>query len=68
MPYKYNALRGKIVEKFGSQGNFAEKLGISENSVSRKLNCKIGFSQKDMVEWGELLSIPQEEYSSYFFT
>lgn len=26
MPYKYNKLRGRIVEKFGSQEKFAETL------------------------------------------
>lgn len=68
MPYGYNKLKGKIVEVFGNQGNFAEKIGLSENSVSRKLNCKTGFSQADMVKWGNILGISQEEYADYFFT
>ena len=53
---------------FGNQGNFAEKIGLSENSVSRKLHCKTGFSQADMVKWGNILGISQEEYADYFFT
>mgnify|MGYP002707859496 CR=1 FL=1 len=67
MPFEYNKLKGRIVEMFGSQGNFADKIGLSENSVSRKLNCKIGFSQSDMVKWGDILGISQEEYADYFF-
>lgn len=67
MPYEYNKLKGRIVERFGSQGNFASKIGLSENSVSRKLNCKIGFSQSDMVKWGDILGITQDEYPEYFF-
>lgn len=36
MPYTYNKLRGRIVEIYGTQGKFAEKLGVSKNSVSKK--------------------------------
>lgn len=67
MPYTYNKLRGRIIEIYGSQGNFADTLCISKNSVSRKMNGKTGFSQKDMALWGKLLHITKEEYSEYFF-
>ena len=36
MSYTYNKLRGRIIEMYGTQGKFAEKLGISKNSVSKK--------------------------------
>ncbi len=68
MPYSYRKLRGKIIEVFGSQENFAKKLGISKNSLSKKLNCKSGFSQTDITKWSELLSIHSSEYGAYFFT
>lgn len=68
MPYKYRKLRGRIVEKYGSHGNFAKALGKSPNSISRKLRCKTGFSQKDIREWSELLDINTSEYNQYFFT
>lgn len=64
----YAKLRGRIVEKFGSQSNFAEKIGISQVSLSRKLNCETGFSQKDIVEWAKVLEIDISEYGLYFFT
>lgn len=67
MPYAYNKLRGRIIEKYGSQSKFAEKIGISQQSLSKKMNCKIGFSQEDIVLWGGLLDILPEEYSVYFF-
>lgn len=67
MPYSYNKLKGRIVEVFGSQGAFAAKLGISEVSVSRKLNCKTEFSQTDIEEWSKLLSIQLADYGDYFF-
>ena len=68
MPYKYDKLRGRIVEKYGTQGNFAEILGISKNSMSKKMNCGTGFSQEDIILWSKLLNIKKEEYGTYFFT
>lgn len=68
MPYKYDKLRGRIVEKYGTQGNFAEILGISKNSMSKKMNCETGFSQEDIIIWSNLLDIKKEEYGTYFFT
>lgn len=67
MPYSYDKLRGRIIEKFGSQGEFAEKVGISPTSVSLKMTGKTGFSQAEMVRWANLLDIPVEEYGQYFF-
>lgn len=67
MPYTYNKLKGKIVEVFGNQNNFASKLGVSEVSVSRKLNRKTEFSQSDIERWSNLLGIETAEYGDYFF-
>lgn len=66
--YKYNKLRGRIVEKFGSQAKFAEFIGLSEVSVSKKLTCASGFSQEDIEKWAAALDIPRDEYGIYFFT
>lgn len=65
--YSYDKLRGRIVEKYGSQEHFAEVLGISTNSLSKKMTGKVGFSQKDIVSWSNLLGIDKTEYSEYFF-
>lgn len=65
--YKYKKLRGRIIEKFGTQEKFAKKIGISENSLSKKMQCKTGISQSDMRLWAELLEIPICEYGEYFF-
>lgn len=67
MAYKYDKLRGRIIEMFGSQDKFADKLGKSRVSVSKKMNGKSGFSQKDILEWSELLNINNNEYGAYFF-
>lgn len=66
--YAYNKLRGRIVELYGTQKNFARYVGLSEITVSAKLNCEIGFSQEDIEKWGELLNIPKESYHAYFFS
>lgn len=66
--YEYRKLKGRIVEKFGTQEKFAQHIGKSTVTVSQKLNCIKGFSQKDIEEWAAALDIPKEEYASYFFT
>ena len=68
MPYSYDKLRGRIVEIYGSQENFAKRLGISCNSLSKKMTGKTGFSQKDIIKWSRLLHIKSEDYGTYFFT
>lgn len=68
MNYKYDRLRGRIIERYGSQEKFAEIIGISSNSMSKKMNGKTGFSQRDIVRWSELLGIDKSDYSEYFFS
>lgn len=38
MPYNYAKLLGRIVEVVGTQGKFANRMGLSERTISRKLN------------------------------
>lgn len=65
--YKYNKLRGRIIEKFGSFGCFAKEIGLSNNSLSKKLTGKTGISQEDIEKWSDLLDIETSEYGVYFF-
>lgn len=67
MDFKYAKLRGRIIEKFGTNGNFSVALGISQNSLSLKLNNKTNFSQKDIVEWCDLLDIDLKDVGDYFY-
>ena len=67
MNYKYDRLRGRIIEKYGSQEKFAETIGMSSNSMSKKMNGRTGFSQRDIVKWSHLLDIKAPEYGEYFF-
>lgn len=63
----YGKLKGRIVEKFGSQSRFAEALGTTENTVSRKMQSKVEFSKEDMIKWAKLLDIPKDDIPDYFF-
>ncbi|WP_195264066.1 DUF739 family protein [Clostridium sp. 1001275B_160808_H3] len=67
MAFNYDKLRGKIVEKFGTQGNLARALGVSERTLSLKLNNKIFFSQDEITKISQLLNITLEEIQDYFF-
>ena len=69
MKYDYSKLLGRIIEKFGTQGNFAEAVGKSENAISRKLNGKMTITTDDIKEWSkpEVLNIVPTEIGAYFF-
>lgn len=67
LPYKYNKLRGRIVEKYGTQDEFARTIGISRNSLSLKMTGKTGISQTDIIKWCQLLDIKADEIGQYFF-
>ena len=66
--FNYGKLKGRIIEKFGSQKAFAEFLGWSEGKLSKKLNNKIEFYQSEIVLFMELLDIAFDEIVLYFFT
>jgi hypothetical protein len=68
MSYNYSKLSGRIVEKFGTQANFAEAMNLSERSVSLKLNNKVGWKQSEILDASKLLDFSQEEIPEYFFT
>lgn len=67
MSFDHSKLRGRIVEKYGTQVEFAKALGVSERTLSLKLNGRIFFSQEEMVRILELLEVPQEKIQLYFF-
>ena len=61
-------LRGRIIQKFGTQGEFAEKLQSTEQTVTAKLNGRSQFSQNDIIKWCNLLDIESGEIGDYFFS
>lgn len=67
MPHDFSKLRGRIVEKYGSQENFSKVLGLSTRSLSSKMNGKVSWRDKEISKASELLSIPDSEIYLYFF-
>ena len=67
MAYNYSKLLGRIVEKYGTQAKFADAMGLSERSLSLKLNCKVPFKQPEISKACGLLEIGEEEIFPYFF-
>lgn len=66
--FDYSKLKGLIVEKYGSQSEFAMVLGISENQLSKNMTNRKRFSINTIDRSIELLEIPYENVSQYFFT
>lgn len=67
MPYNYAKLLGRIVEKVGTQSKFADQMGLSERSVSLKLNGKVSWKQSEIAKACEVLEIASVEIPLYFF-
>lgn len=67
MSFNYDKLRGRIIEKYRTQGRFAKAMGVSERTLSLKLNNKIFFSQDEITKISELLNIASDEIQAYFF-
>ncbi len=61
-------LKGRIVEKFGSQTSFCTASHRSDGFVSKYLNGKCLLDQKTINEWVALLEINPEDIQLYFFT
>ena len=66
--FNYNKLRGRIVEKYGSNEAFAKAVGISIVSMSNKLNNRTGISREEILKWADVLDIAKDELGAYFFT
>lgn len=68
MEYDFRKLRGKIVEIFGKQEAFAKALGISQRSLSLKLNNERYFKPCEISKAVKLLGLELTDIPEYFFT
>lgn len=66
--FDYSKLKGKIVEVLENQSNYAKALGLSETSITNKLNNNVNFTQKEIYHSAHILHIDLEDISTYFFT
>lgn len=67
MRFDFSKLRGRIVEHYGTLAAFAKAYGISENSLSLKMNNKTKFSSGDIIKISDMLEIKKDEIGDYFF-
>ena len=67
MTFNYSKLKGRIIEKYGSQMAFTKAFGVSENTFSLKMNNRVRFSTDDIMLITKLLDIPENEIGDYFF-
>lgn len=68
MEFDYSALRGRIRELFGTEGNFANAIGMNPSTLSQKLSNKLEFSQQDIMDCLKALRRGSDFITPYFFT
>ena len=61
MAFDYNKLRGRIVEKYGSQTEFAKAMDWSGRTLSKKINGKIPWKQTDICTAIRLLGLSEND-------
>lgn len=66
MEFEYSKLKGRIIEKFDSYGNFAKVMGFTKSQLSNRLNNVYEWRQEDIHRAAELLEL--DNLKEYFFT
>ena len=67
MSYNYSKLRGRIIEKFGTLGDFSKAMEWSERTNGLKLNGKVEWKQNEIMTAIGLLDIEPADIDIYFF-
>lgn len=67
MPFDYSKLEGRIKEKCRTRVSFADKMGLSERSISLKMNGKTQWKQSEICNACSILEIDKEKIPEYFF-
>lgn len=65
--FSYRRLKGRIVERFGTQGAFAKAMGMTPQAISSRLLGKTNFSQGEVWYASILLELTKEEVGNFFF-
>lgn len=70
MVFNFDKVRGRIKEKLKYESVFADKLGISQASLSSKFNNRSDFTASEIAKAvkADVLDIPINEIGEYFFT
>lgn len=67
MVFDYSKLKGRIIEKFGNNSEFAVAMGWSLATNGKKLSCKVMWQQDEIVKAVELLGLKISDIPEYFF-
>ena len=67
MSFDYSTLLGRIIEKCGTQYNFAIAMDLSERSLSLKLNNKVYWKNSEIAKATKILEIEEKDIPKYFF-
>ena len=68
MAFNYSKLKGRIIEIFGNQSNFAAEMGWSKRTLSLKLKGERSWKQTDICKALQLLKLTERDIPDYFFT
>lgn len=63
--FDYSKLKGKIIEKFGTQINFVNNISMTEPTFIKKINGNSYFTQKEICEILNVLQVEIDGYSVY---
>jgi len=66
--YNYSKLRGKIVELEMTLSEYANYIGITEQTLNMRLKNKRPFTQPEIAKSMQLFDEPVENIHLYFFT
>ena len=66
--FNYSKLKGRIKEVCQTQETFSKKLGMSEATLSARLNNKTEFTQSEIMNSQMILKFDKMESPLYFFT
>ena len=65
---KFAKLRGAIRERYETEYEFARHVGMTRDTLGRKLNGKSEFTLPEMEQVLEALAIPKRDVYDYFFS
>lgn len=66
--FDFSALRGRIIELFGSCAEFCRATNKPRPWLSGRLNNKVGMTPEDILFFSEKLNIADEDTRRYFLT
>lgn len=68
--FDFSALRGRIIEKYGTYAAFAEAIEMSRASLSQRMMNDIAFKPDEIIRIcsPQVLDIAPEEIGRFFYT